>query len=232
MKKVIFFLSLGSCFLALWAVQAQRRQLTALRAEQEQQQASAPGAGSAEAAQRSAEQPEEQHAAPETVSSELLRLRGEVTRLNLRKRELAGVEGEGQRLRAELAKASNQPGSEVSLPPGFVRKSEAKNQGYSTPEATMETFLWALQHHDATNLLNAFAGPGANQVQLALERSAQTGEDFFKGSDVIPGLAIQNRTNLPDGSVNLTLEVAPGAPTQTLRLQSVNGEWKFMGAPF
>ena len=229
MRKLIVLLSLGFSFVALWAVRAQRQQLTALQAEQ--QQASASGVRPAESPESSTASPTEQNPVTETVSPELLRLRGEVTRLNLQKRELAAVEAEGQRLHAELAKVSNRGASGVTLPPGFMRKAEAKNVGYNTPEATVESFLWALQHHDATNLLNAFAGHGANQIQQELERSSQSGEDFFKGTDAIPGLAIQSRTNLPDGSVDLTLELAPGAPARTLRLQSVNGEWKFTDAP-
>src|SRR4051812_47576393 len=102
MRKLVIILSFALCFSALWAVWAQRQQLSVLHAER-QQQASMAAADSVEVPQASTGQTAEPDAPLEAVSIELLRLRGEVTRLNLRKRELTGVEEEGQRLRADLA---------------------------------------------------------------------------------------------------------------------------------
>jgi len=56
-------------------------------------------------------------------------------------------------------------------------------------------------------------------------------EDLFKDTDKLPGLAIRNRTTLPDGSMELEVEVAPGVPTEKFQAQPVNGEWK-LAFPF
>ena len=39
--------------------------------------------------------------------------------------------------------------SSGTLPPGYVRKRQARLVGYNTPEDTIQSFLWAVQNHDA-----------------------------------------------------------------------------------
>ena len=80
MRKLVIVLSFGLCCSALWAVRAQRQQLRVLQAER-QQQASMAAADSAEVPQGSTGQTAEPDTPPEAVSIELLRLRGEVTRI-------------------------------------------------------------------------------------------------------------------------------------------------------
>ena len=45
----------------------------------------------------------------------------------------------------------------IQLPPGYIRKSEARMVGYSTPDDTLQSFLWAIQNRDLTNVLQALA---------------------------------------------------------------------------
>ena len=49
--------------------------------------------------------------------------------------------------------------------------------------------------------------------------------------DAMPGLALQNRKEQPDGSVQFEVEIVPGMPKQTMRLQMISGQWK-LNAPF
>lgn len=153
-------------------------------------------------------------------SRELLRLRSEVTRLNARKRELAEVAETHQRLRNQLESGStNVVGNR--LPPGYIRKSEAQFAGYSTPENTVQSLLWALHHRNATGLLQSFSP----DVSAKIEANGGT-DSFFKSAEPMPGLAIRGRNNLPDGSVELEVEFDPSMPTDKLHLRPINGEWK------
>ena len=161
------------CAATLWGVWDQRSQLAGLRAEQQQLAAQlAARQGNAEPA-----------AAPETggagsaappaalaATPELLRLRSEVTRLTERRRELAGVRAENERLRAQLAsRGTNGPGG-FQLPPGYMRKRDARMVGFNTPDDTLQTLLWAVQNHDLTNVLQAFTPEQAEEIR------AQAGE--------------------------------------------------------
>ena len=53
----------------------------------------------------------------------------------------------------------------------------------------------------------------------------------FKNTDPLPGLAMGARQYLPDGSVEVQVEAAPGMPPQKFRLQFIAGQWK-LEAPF
>lgn len=220
-RNTLTILALALCLGTVYAVVAQRQQLVALRAQQSQEMA----------------QPEKtavvsQNDQPMPASSgdqstgELLRLRSEVTRLTARKRELAGVNEEGERLRAQLSAAQTNGPAGSRLPPGYIRKSEAQMVGYSTPENTLQSLLWALQRHDAEAFLRAFAPSAAQGLSSRIQQSKESAEAFFKEADAMPGLAIQGRENLPDGSAELQVTFAPGMPPQKIRLQVVNGEWK------
>ncbi len=161
---------------------------------------------------------------------EVLRLRSEITRLSARKRELAGVPGEMERLRAQLAAGDTNAPPGARLPAGYMRKAEAQMVGYSTPENTLQSLLWSIQRHDVASFLQALTPDQAQRIRSQIETGAK-GEDFFEGADALPGLAIEARRNLPDGSVELGVSVAPGLPPETLRLHPINGEWKLDQMP-
>src|SRR5579862_6204710 len=88
---------------------------------------------------------------PSTNTPELLQLRGEIVRLELRKKELMSARSENERLKGQLASMSTTSTSE--LPPDYIRKSKAQDRGFATPQATLETFLWAVQN---TNVEKVF----------------------------------------------------------------------------
>jgi hypothetical protein len=218
-RTLLIFATWVLCLGTAWAVLAQRRELARLQAQKE----------------RVSEQVtrDQTHSkiddskvsvSPGTLSDvdsrELLRLRSEVTRLNARKRELAEVAETHQRLRDQLENGStNVVGNRV--PPGYMRKSEAQFVGYSTPENTVQSFLWALHHHDANGLLQSFSA----DISAKIEANGGT-DSFFKNADPMPGLAIRGRNNLPDGSVELEVEFGSSMPTDKLHLRPLNGEWK------
>jgi hypothetical protein len=152
-----------------------------------------------------------------------MRLRAQVTRLTARKRELAGVVEESERLKAQLATNSAAAGG---LPvPGYVRRAQAMFLGYSTPENTMQSWLWAIQNQDSAKMLQAFSTDEAQGLQARM--GPDSVKRIFKDLEILPGLAVQSRQNFPDGSVELEVYLVPNLPSQKVRLhQDLNGEWK------
>lgn len=209
------------CLGTVSAVFVQRSQLDGLRARQAQSLSADSEAAHLPSSPGIAVSPDSTTA--EDSSRELLRLRAQVTRLTARKRELAGLVEENGRLKAQLATNS---AAISGLPvPGYVRRAQAEFLGYSTPENTMQSWLWAIQNQDSGKMLQAFSKDEAQALQ------ARMGPDslnkVFKDLDIIPGLAIQSRENLPDGSVELEVYIVPNLPAQKVRLhQQPNGEWK------
>jgi hypothetical protein len=215
------------CLAFFSATLRQRGQLTALRAEQRRllAESAAPPADSARvpAVEITAVTP---GVSSPSVSSELLRLRGEVTRLARQRDELASVAAENQRLRAQAANRATNATTGPPLPSGYVRISQARMAGYDTPEATIESMLWAIHNHDLTNLLQAFAPEEAQQIQKQADRSGAGRESFFQEAAAIPGLSIVSREQMPDGSISVKAEIAPGMPFGPIRFRQINGQWK------
>lgn len=216
------------CLAILLGVWCQRSQLASLRAEQRQllDQMAARADDSASPGTTEATASNSGIPSPALVATpELLRLRNEVTRLSERRRELAGVRAENERLRAQLASRGTNGLGGFQLPPGYVRLSEARMVGYNTPDDTLQSLLWATQHHDLTNVLQAFTPEMAEQFRAQAGKSSQSIEDFFSTYQA-PGMAILSRKPESDGSVELEVETVPGAPSGRISLRPVAGQWK------
>jgi hypothetical protein len=213
------FLS-AACLAVLWGVIAQRRQLAELRLEREQLSARL-------AAETNLPSPPTPAAKVSTGSLEVLRLRSEVTQLGQRKQALAGVTNENRLLRAQLESArSNQATANSVLPPDYVRKSQAQFMGYSTPENTMQSMLWAINNHDFTNLLLAFAPELQQEFQARLSQTNQPIEELWQEAESMPGFRVAGREAGADGSVILKLEMAPGTQAMPMRFRAYGGLWK------
>jgi hypothetical protein len=222
------------CLATLWGVWAQRSQLAGLHAEQQQLLAQlatrADGPVSPETAEATSASP----ATPQptlVATPELLRLRNEVTRLTERRRELAGVRADNDRLRAQVARRGTNGPAGTQMPPGYLRKSEARLVGYNSPDDTIQSLLWSIQNHDLTNLLQAFSPDQSEQLMSEVLRSKRSAEDFFRDAGVVPGMAILDRKQLPDGVVELKMEMAPGLTPAPVRMRQFGGQWKIT-APF
>ena len=165
--------------------------------------------------------------AAETLSEqeklELLRLRGEATRLRERVRGLSGLRVENEKLRAGV-KAAGQPGAGPGLPAGYVRRRDAQFAGYGSPEATLRSLLWAIEHQDTNSLLAAFDAEHSQGMRDALAREGA--EEFWKETGVIPGCRIVATEQVADDEVDLKVEFAPGDTPQSMRFKRVGDDWK------
>lgn len=149
--------------------------------------------------------------------SELLRLRNEVTQLRRRQQELQSVQAEHERLRALVAaRRRNAP----ALPTGYIRTRNAHWAGLQTPEATLQSFLWAINTRNITNVARVLTPSSAARL---MSRNMGTDDAL----PMLPGLHPLEKTQLPDGSVRIRFEVIPGQPMQdTLHLVPASGEWR------
>jgi hypothetical protein len=162
--------------------------------------------------------------APDTsVPAELLRLRNEVGQLMERKKSLGDLRNENQRLTAAITARSTNDAN--TLPPGYMRKSQAQWAGMSTPENTLQSLLWTLQNRDQTNLLRLLTTESASRVSSDL---ASDPGKFFDAAP-IPGLRVLEQKTQPDGSIIMQVEFIPGQgplPGSTIHFRLIGGEWK------
>ena len=209
---------LAFCLVELWMFRGQQQQLGDLRAAQ--QQLIALHSSNAEIPARP------DHSAPNTVASpELLRLRGQVTRLEQRRRELASIPAQNASLRTQLASRGTNTVSGVPLPPGFVRVSEARFVGYGSPADTIQSFLWAVHNHDGARLLQAFSPEMAKQFPAGDDM-----EQAFQDAGVsIVGMGIVESRQMADGSVQAKVQLSPDMDPEPTLFRQTNGEWKIFG---
>jgi len=220
------------CAGAVWAVIAQRQELGHLRAERETR-LTALSADVASPAPGDVKPAEPASAAAQTGSpSELLHLRGEVTRLTQQRQALANVVTENERLRSQLASRGTNVAPGMALPPGFIRKSQAQMVGYNSPQDTLQSFLWAVQNHDFSSVLHAFTMEAAQNMQAQFQQAGRSADDFFRDTAALVGLAIVEQKQLPDGSIEGKVQFGPSdAVPQSVVFRQINGQWK-VAVPF
>lgn len=159
----------------------------------------------------------------EAEKLELLRLRGEATRLRDRVRQLSGLRVENEKLRAQL-NAAGPTGAAPGLPAGYLRRRDAQYTGYGSPEATLQSLLWAIEHRDTNILLAAFDADHSQAMRDALTQAGT--EEFWKETRIIPGWRIVARESVANDEVDLKVEFVPGDTPQSMRLKRVGSEWK------
>jgi hypothetical protein len=165
-------------------------------------------------------------AATAPMPPELLRLRAEVTKLTALQRGLAPVQAENERLRLQLAAAQTNGAAGRGLPPGYVRRKEARMVGYNTPEDTLQTMLWALERGDMTNFLQVLTPEAAQQLQKLVQDSGMAAREFQQEMRAFVGAAVVEKKQLPNGQLELQLLIAPGLPPKPMRLRQIDGQWK------
>lgn len=162
-------------------------------------------------------------------STDLLRLRNEVRQLRGQQPELDRLRAENGRLAAEISSgiASSQKLSDME---GFVAKESWSNTGFDTPEATVQTFFWAIREGDLARMAECMT-PKERQYFLRLteqgneqERVKTLGE--FQGLTQGIGFRIVNRTEEQGLMTRAGQSIAEGTPVpvkMTLGLQAAAG---------
>jgi hypothetical protein len=212
------------CFASLWVVIAQRARLNDLRAHQSQVLSEL--ARMSDSSTTPAPIEASGLRTDTQVPSELLRLRSEVTLLAGRRQALANVRAENEQLRAQLASRGTNATTGPELPPGYVRKAQAQMVGYGSPQDTIQSFLWAVQNHDFTNLLQAIAPWEAQRIQLNAGRTGRSVEEMFRDADAFIGMGIVSQTQRPDGVIEAKVTVVPDMPPTTIEFVQIDGKWK------
>jgi hypothetical protein len=228
-RPLLIVLSLGVLIATAAMVGRQHQQLSALRTEAQDLQSRAEPLTNAtpEAVEAPPIAP---HSGP---SLELLRLRSQVGQLERRKRELAGGPEENKKLQAQRGGKIANGTSGGALPAGYVRKSEAKFAGFGSPEDSLHSFLWAIEHRDLPTLIQLFAPEQAKQISAEIERRGSS-EDLFKDAGRVPGWIVTGREQKDDGTIELRVRIDPNDDStgETMRFKAFDGKWRLVsGGP-
>jgi hypothetical protein len=182
------------------------------------------------------------------AGTDLLRLRNEVRQLRAAQPELDRLRVENGRLAAEISSGVAVP-QKLSEMEGFMAKESWSNAGFDTPEATVQTFFWAIREGDLAQIAECMPAKD-RQYLLRLkeegheqEREKTLGE--FQGLTQGSGFRIVNRAeeqglmtrsgqSIAEGTpvpvrVTLSLQAAAGGAVIPLQLSREPEGWKVKG---
>jgi len=164
---------------------------------------------------------------------ELLRLRGEIGRLQLESREAEQLRNENQRLRTEAAGQKTPAGnaSPDAASQGDVPRESWAFTGYATPEAAYQSAIWAISSGDVKTFYASLTEKGKQEIER--EQNGKPGADFAaEGVELLgkfTAFRVDGREDRPDGAVVLTVSgIGSDDTTETekVTLRRVGDEWK------
>jgi len=166
---------------------------------------------------------------------ELARLRNEISRLRTARGELASARSESTRLLEAKQNAAPAP----APPPGFISREQLTNAGFATPEATLQTFFWAMNTGDLETTLQTLSPNNRERKsfdKLSPEQRARAvNENKPRGRDAMMthfnDFGIRGREEISEGVV--VLHVGSSLSTNTMRmfLQRFGEEWRLQEFP-
>lgn len=229
MTKIIAVCLLVAAVGAVWV---QRTSIAALREKNIELRQQAADAESAPRENRGAPQPvnDQEIQSLTEATRELPRLRNEVRQLRQQKPEVDQLRAENGQLAAALKTAPKTTARRMSEAEGFVLREKWTHAGFATPEATVQTFFWALANKDLRAWAQCMSGKDAQKMEQEIRESADGGAKRMeaKFADVanIQGFRISERKQIAADKVELGLQAATGGQMLLMHLQLVDGEWR------
>jgi len=182
--------------------------------------------------------------APETMGeeqrTELLKLRAEVTQLRTQTNQMGVLAEANEKLKTSLRQARTPAQAagnrkklnpEDALPQDIHPKDSWAYRGYSTPDATIESTLWAMMNGDKDTILKAFAPDMLTNMMKHLD-GKEFAEEVKKMN--MAEFRVLDRQQLSPDEMVLTIYTARqdengnnvnNSQEQTV-FQRINGEWK------
>lgn len=169
---------------------------------------------------------------------ELLRLRGEVGLLRRQTREFAAVRNENREARAALdgsRKGQSARAANAVATADYWPRDSWGFSGYASPDAAMQSSLWAANNGDVKALWDSVTGDVRNLIEAEVKGKSED-EASARVMDHVIGLKsvrIINRETQGEDAAVLTAEFESGADTQTgkLLMKKVDNQWKLAGLP-
>jgi len=169
---------------------------------------------------------------------EVHRLRNEVSQLRADVKQADQLRAENQRLRAAGKPLQAAPSTGVAVPSaaisqeGYYAKENWAFIGYATPEAALQSVIWAMREGDTRTLLASLTPEEMERMQKEWgnKSEAQVSADTKRGTDKISGIRILESKTLSDDEVVLSVFAAGGEDkVQKISLKRYGAEWKMAG---
>jgi hypothetical protein len=173
----------------------------------------------------------------EDESRELLRLRGQAGVLRQQTRELGRVREENRQAHTALeATLKNQTAAPKSAATAdYWPQDSWAFKGYGSPDATLQTSLWAANTGDLKALMASVTGDLQKVIEDDVKGKSET-EVQVKAMDEVMGfksVRVVSREPQGEDTVVLTFEaeVGQGSRIERMVMKKVGSDWKLVGSP-
>jgi hypothetical protein len=168
------------------------------------------------------------------ANQDLLKLRSEVRQLRAQAIEMEKLRKQNQRL-ASAIKSTADSKVPFSQMEGFVGTETWSNGGFASPEAALQTFLWAVREGRLEQIAEClspesrpgfereFAGKSEEERTAALQRGLG---QLARTS----GYRLVDKEELADDKVKLGIQAVAGGVVAKVVLMRFGNEWKFHDA--
>jgi hypothetical protein len=169
---------------------------------------------------------------------EVHKLRNEVSQLRGGVKEVDQLRAENQRLRAAGRPLQAAPATGVAAPSaatsqeGYFAKENWAFTGYATPEAALQSVIWAMREGDTRTLLASVTPEEMARMRKEWgdKSEAQISADAKRGTDKLSGIRILESKTLSDDEVVLSVFAAGGEDkVQKISMKRYGAEWKMAG---
>ncbi|HSY19054.1 MAG TPA: hypothetical protein VK815_11995 [Candidatus Acidoferrales bacterium] len=168
---------------------------------------------------------------------ELLRLRGEVTRLRQQTNELQRLQAQNERLQSAAAQAGTNQSSSAGTssaapartPLAVYPKSTWAFAGYATPEATFQSMNWAALNGNLDSFLSGLS-PDAQQDlarQMGDKPASEAIDELKNNLNKHESVSILSKNQISDSEVELEIQPDGGDGPEKLTFKKIDGQWKF-----
>jgi hypothetical protein len=223
------FIAVGVLVAAMAVAWMQKKSIGGLReanAALRQQAAEAEKAQN-EAASQGGDNPEIE--ALTEATRELPKLRNEVRQWRQQKPELERLRNENGRLAAQIASATNRP--KLAQMEGYVAKEKWAQAGFATPEATVQSFFWAIANQDVSYMVQCMAPKMRAQYdrQFAGKSLEEQQKELAQGMAALAGMGgyrIAETEQVSENKVVVGIEAAAGGHVMKMPIERIEGQWK------
>ena len=175
---------------------------------------------------------------PDERLKELLRLRGEVGVLRQQSKELETLRNENRQARAALESGLNAQSAgqaAAAATADYWPRDSWSFAGYASPDASLQSFLWAASKGDVKTLQGGITGEIEKMVAKDLEGKSDSEASAKAMAELAPlkSVLVLNREVQADDTVVLTtvFEGANHTETNKTLMKKIGNDWKFSGSP-
>jgi type II secretory pathway component PulJ len=171
---------------------------------------------------------------PPAAFTELLRLRGEAAILRSQKQGLEGNRKENDQIHVALSNylATTTEGN-AHPATNYWPQDSWINAGYGTPEATLQTMLWALNNGDVSNFMTSIAPDRLKELSddLTKKSASEISADMANELYDLKSVRLLSEESPDANTMLLQLEcMKMDAPdTVTMVMERIGGQWLFGG---